>query len=174
VSEISPRLIERVLAKLGFEVEPDIDRAGLERGHRVAVVGGGEDDVAASAGRTRHVQTAAPRHADVEERDLGRERLDCFHRGRPMLALGDDLQLGPGRGQHAAQLGVGHLLAALNDQVALARHRLEAHLPPPVPVGVRETHDGLSRHFEIAQDALVHQRHALRGHAFIVKRVVAE
>jgi len=67
--------------------------------------------------------------------------------------------------QFCAKLRVRQGFAALHDQVALARNRRRADLPPAVPVRMREAHERRTRHFKILEDAVIHQRDALRGHA---------
>ena len=73
--------------------------------------------------------------------------------------------------QFFPQFGVGHRLAALDDQISLPRNRLGPHLAPAVPVGLGKPGERLARHFKILQNPVVHQRDALGGNAFVVERV---
>jgi hypothetical protein len=90
-------------------LEQVVHRAGFERRHSVAVVGGGEHRVAAAAGGACHVQAAQARHADVQEGHVGLVAVDGLHGARAVFTLGHDLQFGPGLGQHAAQFGTGQV-----------------------------------------------------------------
>ena len=71
--------------------------------------------------------------------------------------------------QLRAQLRVRHGLAALDDQVALARNRRCSQLAPPVPIRMREVRQRRARHLKILQHAVVDQNDFVRRNAFVVK-----
>src|SRR5439155_784267 len=76
-------------------LEHVVDRALLERGHRILVVGGDEDDVTSAGQRFGDLEPRLERHANVEKYDIGLE-LALQRQGLlAILGLGDDGEPGP-------------------------------------------------------------------------------
>ena len=81
-----------------------VDRAFLERRDRILVVRGDEHDVGAVADRTRDLEAGHAGHADVEERDVGRPRIERGDGIAAVASLDRDRKLRPGFGEAALQL----------------------------------------------------------------------
>ena len=93
--------LEQALA--GQRLEQVVDRALLEGGERVRVVGGDEDDVRQALDALRQRQAVQPGQADVDEHDV---RALLQHQGQAavaVLGLAEQLQLRPQLGQAFAQ-----------------------------------------------------------------------
>ncbi len=73
--------------------------------------------------------------------------------------------------QHFPQRIVGDLVGTLDDEVALARDGRQTDLATAVSIRLRKAIERLARHFEIAQYAFIHERHALRRRALVIEWV---
>jgi hypothetical protein len=82
----------------GDRFQQIVDGAALERIDGVLVIGGDKDDLGRrtdlSGGRS-HLQSGQAGHPDIEKGHLGSMRVDRLQRAGTVLALGNDLELGP-------------------------------------------------------------------------------
>ena len=102
-----------------------VDRALVERRHRVLVVGGDEDDVAAPRQRARDVEPAtSPASGCRGTRRPARAAPASSSASAPLRGLGDDLEFGPRLGQARLQLRAQQRLV-VGDQRGGHRHSLD-------------------------------------------------
>ena len=123
-------------------LEHVVDRALLERGHRILVVGGDEDDVTSAGQRFGDLEPRLERHANVEKYDIGLE-LALQRQGLlAILGLGDDGELGPRLRESRAELRAEHRLVFGDERGRLPIFRLhqrgsrswrERHAARPLP-----------------------------------------
>jgi hypothetical protein len=89
--ELSPNAFDgRRQAIRLHRLEEVVDGTGLECLHRVLVVGGDEDDVTLAADQRCDIESAATRHANVEECHLRRVHVEGRERRIAVRHLGDD------------------------------------------------------------------------------------
>jgi hypothetical protein len=92
-------------ARFRRRFEHVVDRAAFERVDRVLVVCGDEDDVRQALDLRRRLESAHPRHFDVEEHDVRPRPRDLLHRRGAVSGFAGDPQRRPQRGQRIDQLG---------------------------------------------------------------------
>src|SRR5262249_41074523 len=91
-----------LLEALGAErLQQVVERAQLERGDRVAIVGRGEDDERPVTDLLEDLEPGHSRHLDVEEEEVGLELVDGAHGLFPVRGLADALEPGDLGGQLA-------------------------------------------------------------------------
>jgi len=77
-------------------LEQVADRVGLERGHRVFIISGGEDDKwqrGLFRKGLQHLNTGQPRHLHVQKDQVRPQSLDVHYGLKPITGLADDLDL---------------------------------------------------------------------------------
>jgi hypothetical protein len=92
--QLRPRARQGILEAIAIErLEQVVQRVHLERAERVSVERGDEDDERhpLRADGLDQLESGCTRHLHIEEHEIRTKGLDCRHRRRAILALGDDL-----------------------------------------------------------------------------------